>query len=203
MGTRINEINKRYGRLLVINEDGRDNGTIRWKCLCDCGNYISVRGSHLRKGFTRSCKCLQKESRLKYSITHGKSKTQEYAIWKSMKERCYTRSNNSYKNYGQRGIQVCERWKNNFMNFLNDMGKCPKNLTLERINNNGDYSPQNCKWASILEQANNTRKNRHFIFNNHRMTTAQIARKVGIKYSVLMERIYDHSNYTIEQILNI
>ena len=159
--------NKRFGRLLVI---GRDlsrvtKGSFRfWRCLCDCGKYASVERAHLTSGDTQSCGCLKQELEplvaVRYRKTHGASTpTPEYRAWSGMKGRCYRQSSSNYLDYGGRGIKVCDNWLNSFENFLRDVGLRPSaHHSLDRINVNGDYSPDNFRWASKTEQSNNRRK---------------------------------------------
>lgn len=143
----------RYGRLTVLQ---RQQGG--WLCSCDCGNLKIVTGSHLREGRVQSCGCLNTEVR-RSAKTHGKRHTRTWAIWSNMIQRCGNSSNPSFRNYGARGISVCDRWTD-FQNFLLDMGEAPVGLTLERIKNEEGYSTGNCRWATRSEQAINKRTNR-------------------------------------------
>lgn len=117
------------------------------------------------------------------------SKTPTYYVWRSMRSRCLHPSNRSYKHYGGRGIKVCDRWLNNYDAFFEDMGECPKGLSLERIDVNGDYSPENCRWATLKEQANNRRNNTPITFNGETMNAAQWAEKLGIGKDTLYRRL--------------
>ena len=130
--------------------------------------------------------------------THGMTNTRLYRIWQNMFDRCKNKNNPGYKNYGGRGIIVCERWEK-FHNFYFDMGDPPKGLTLERINNDGNYEPSNCKWATRKEQTNNARSNIVIEYNNQKLNLSQWAEKTGINYTTLYKRI--KSNWPIEHIL--
>jgi len=143
-------IGKKFTKLLVIefNSKGRNNEN-KWLCKCDCGNHIVLCTNVLTKGNTKSCGCLRKANDI--------YKSKEYQSYKAMKERCNSKTHHAYKNYGGRGITICKRWLDNFENFYNDMGKRPAGTSLDRINNNGNYEPNNCKWSTPKEQNNNRR----------------------------------------------
>jgi hypothetical protein len=158
---------RRFSRLLVLGIAGKDeNGCIRWLCQCDCGKQKTVYGLNLTRGFSKSCGCLQKERAAEsstgnsWSVTHGCHRTPEYVAWQGIIQRCLNPNNKSYDNYGGRGIQVCDRWVESFEKFLADMGEKPepKELySIDRINNDGDYEPSNCRWATRDQQLGNQR----------------------------------------------
>lgn len=135
--------------------------TINWACRCECGTEKVVQGSNLRSGHSRSCGCLLIDTVTTHGATNGGKPTPEYAIWMGMRGRCRVISSGGYKHYGARGILVCDRW-NDFENFLADMGKRPSSKhSVERIDNNGNYEPRNCRWATNTEQQLNKRTTRN------------------------------------------
>jgi len=153
-------INDRIGSLLILEflKEQDYNKKPYALCKCDCGNVTAIPLSNLRRQRkTKSCGCLQRPKAKQAKTTHGQFYTPTYKVWHNMIQRCTNPNIFQYKYYGGRGIIVCERWRS-FENFLYDMGEKPENLTIERVNTNGNYEPQNCKWATMKEQVNNRNK---------------------------------------------
>lgn len=182
----------RFSGLVVITYVGKDkSGNSRWLCQCDCGNEKIVLGGNLKNGHTKSCGCLHRGTITKHG--HSRSDalaTTEYRSWRMMKTRCMNPNTEYYKDWGGRGITVCERWLNSFENFLADMGEKPtKKHSIDRVDNAKGYSPENCKWSTSTEQNNNRRDNRFITHNNETLTLAEWAGRTGIKYKTLHMRL--------------
>lgn len=149
---------QRFGRLIAVSRSGT-RSPAHWLCKCDCGAEKVINGAWLRDGTCRSCGCYRSERMVKMNTVHGMKGTSEYAAWSAMVERCHNSKHAAWKNYGGRGIKVCEDWRASFENFYRDVGKkTTRDHTLDRINNDGNYEPSNVRWATYKEQALN-RKN--------------------------------------------
>jgi hypothetical protein len=189
MGKFVDLTSIRVGRLTVLHRGKNIAKQPSWVCLCDCGNETQVVASSLKSARTRSCGCLRTEVTKKTMTTHGLTNSPEYGIWSAMKKRCYDTNNQDYKNYGGRGITVCDRWVNSFANFYADLGAKPNAYSLDRIDVNGNYEPSNCKWSSLEKQANNKTTSAFYTLNGETNTIAQWARKMNIKPTLLRKRL--------------
>lgn len=150
-------VGNKYGRLTVISRAESKTRRIKWNCICECGNTSIVSGENLMSGHTKSCGCLLSER----ITSHGKSHNRIYKVWSGMKARCSNKNNLAYKDYGGRGIKVCEKWANSFEEFYKDMGDEYRNgLEIDRINNDGNYEPGNCRWVTRKVNSRNKRTTR-------------------------------------------
>ncbi len=187
----VDRVGRRYGRLTVKGQSSRNPRTlrIRWSCLCDCGAIVVVDSNNLSGGNTNSCGCFTKARK------HGLSKSPEFGAWRQMRGRCYTKTLPKYKDYGGRGITVCERW-GDFNLFYQDMGPRPSpDHSLERMDNDGPYSPQNCKWATQQEQIWNRRVTRFHEYNGQKLTARQIYNTIKnppVQFRTFQMRITQH-----------
>jgi len=197
MGKGIDLTGQKFGRLTIL----EDKGTIEigrhgrkagvWLCKCQCGKEVVVLRASLTTGKTKSCGCLQQETRLTTNIIHGFTKTATYGTWSHMKDRCLNPKDKDFKHYGERGIKICKRW-DKFENFLKDMGKKPEGLTLDRIDNNGNYEPSNCRWATQKTQTRNSRRNRTIRYNGETHCLIEWAEILGIGRATLAYRLKNY-----------
>lgn len=195
---------KKFGRLTVIRQSDNHtypcgNSSVTWECKCDCGNLVTVLSRSLTKGATLSCGCYHKELAKKQKTIHGKHNTRLYRIWYKMHDRCYNIKSSAYKNYGNRGIIICDKWKNDFMSFYEwamNNGYSDE-LTIDRINVNGNYEPSNCRWVNRKFQANNRRNNNIITYNNESLTISEWADKINMNRSTFANRL--SSGWNVEK----
>lgn len=172
---------KRYGRLLVLEKHPFKGKNSKWLCECDCGNKVLVLRPNLTSGHTTSCGCYNKQRVKEFFTTHAMTDSNAYRSWTDMKTRCYNKKYTGYKNYGERGISVCERWLESFENFLSDMGNPVDGISLERIDNDKGYYPENCKWIPKSEQGKNRRIVRYVSYKGEKISMAELWRREGKK----------------------
>lgn len=187
---------KKFGKLTVESYAGKDKYHF-WNCLCDCGKRKKIMHRHLIYGETKSCGCLQKKAVSESNSTHGYTKNgkkREYRIWLSMKGRCSHPDRVGSKYLSGRNITVCAEWNNSFENFINDMGNIPSERhTLDRLDNDLGYSKENCRWATIKEQANNKRNNVVIHTSKYgKKTVAELSELTGIPYMTIYYRIFKY-----------
>jgi hypothetical protein len=187
----------RFGKLIVDSFAGRNaKNLIIWNCVCDCGGKTLATSASLRskveRSAKRSCGCLAVEVTRNRSITHGKHGSPEYQSWRSMIGRCENPNATGYKNYGGRGITICDSWRKSFERFFQDMGERPSmECQIDRIDNDGNYEPSNCRWATVKQQANNRRKktlNLVIEFKGESKTLPEWAELLGVKVGTLYAR---------------
>lgn len=181
----------KFGKLTTV----KRIDDVYWICVCDCGRSRKVIEKNLKSGNSKSCGCARLRNGSSGALRHGESRggrrTPEFSSWCGAHSRCENKNDKAYKHYGARGISVCDRWsgENGLLNFLNDMGRKPSSShSLERINVNGNYCPENCKWGTPFEQANNTRRNVFIEYKGLRLTQSQWARKTGLSETIICIR---------------
>lgn len=193
---------QRFGRLRVIEQTAeRKNRRVVWKCVCDCGNECYIVSRSLISGATKSCGCFMQESRGKSRITHHKSNEKIYLTWQSMRKRCESPNNKNFTDYGGRGIKVCEEWRNDFQAFYDwaMANGYADNLTIDRIDVNGNYEPSNCRWVSRKIQSNNRRNNVYLTYKGETHTISEWGEIKNIKPSVLYQR--KRKGWSVEKML--
>ena len=182
---------KRFGRLVAIKPVGNDkHGSKQWLCECDCGNTAIVVSSSLTKGNTRSCGCIASEKIAARNYRHGLRRTRLYHIHQGMKQRCGNPSHSSYKDYGAKGVKVCDEWKNFEKFYAWAMANgYTESMTIDRIDNSHGYSPDNCRWVSAFDQASNKKNNHNVTWNGETHTLAEWSRITGIRSELLRYRL--------------
>ena len=193
-----------FGRLTVLGLKSRGGGygatRLYWNCRCECGALTTCLTHALRSGGSKSCGCLNLDRVHERNKTHGKTGSIEYSVWISMKGRCTNPRSDCYDRYGGRGIKVCDRWLNSFENFLADMGPRPSlAYSIDRIDNNGNYEPGNCRWATMKAQGSNKRSNRLLEHNGLAMTISQWTAHLGFGRGLIPNRL--KSGWSVERTL--
>lgn len=206
MGKKVVDITgQKFGRLTVLDKlHNYHKKDTYWLCVCECGNLKEVTSSHLTTGKTKSCGCLRKENSGNRLRIHGKCNTRLHSIWQNMKNRCYHKKSNRYKYYGARGIAVCSEWKDDFMNFYDwSMANgYADNLTIDRIDVNGNYEPNNCRWVDYKTQSRNRRSVKRVTINNETHCLSEWCEILDIKYNTVQTRIYNRG-WSIEKALEL
>lgn len=185
-------IGLRCGRLVIVAINGVVNRRMRVTARCDCGKQIDVLAQSLKSGNTKSCGCFKLDSIRKRQTTHGMSHSPEFWVWVAMNERCSNKKNRQYRRYGGRGISVCHRWKKSFSHFIADMGRRPSaKHELDRFpDNDGNYEPGNCRWATRKQQTRNTSRNRFVTVSGKRMCVRDAADHLGLNAGTIYVRIH-------------
>lgn len=196
----LNEmVGKRFDKIVVVGLKPSKRRTL-CICKCDCGNEIIKSPGNIRQNERVSCGC--QPTRFTNRDNHGKSKGPTYSSWMAMKRRCYGKNTILYYRYGGRGIAVCDRWKDSFPNFLEDMGERPKGMTIHRIDNDLGYFKENCRWATNEEQKNSTSKTRFLTFNGETLNITQWAKRLGLSRDKIYARL-DQLGWSVEKALSV
>ena len=192
----------KFDRLTLIGTTTGKDGKTRWVCRCDCGNIVEVRPSDVKRGYTKSCGCLRKETVAAKNYRHGDANSRLYEIWCGIAKRCNDINSKSYSNYGGRGIKRCDEWNdyNAFRQWAMNNGYSD-NLTLDRIDVNGDYCPQNCRWVDMKTQCRNKRNNHNVTYKGITKSVAEWAESIGCGYNTLHARLH-HLGWSIEEALS-
>lgn len=193
MAKAINIAGQRFGRLTVIERVESPRAQAQWRCVCDCGKETVVRSQDLRNGHTKSCGCYGLEVSASHTpsfSTHKESRSRLYRVWIGMKGRCNNCKNKAYSYYGGRGIKVCQDWDESYALFRDWAlaNGYQENLTIDRIDVNGNYCPENCRWVSMKVQMNNTRANRRITLNGETKTMAEWSESTGLSYETIRNR---------------
>lgn len=195
-------VGKKFNRLLVVKKAGRKNYKVMWECVCDCGNTTFVNTFYLINSKIRSCGCLHKEQLIERNTTHNQRHTKLYETWKKMRDRCNRPNATQYKDYGGRGIKVCEEWDKSFQAFYDwsYANGYDDNLTIDRIDNNKGYYPENCRWATYKEQMRNKRTNHIITYKNQSQCISQWCEELNLSYSAVTGRL--RRGWSVEKALS-
>lgn len=180
---------QKFGRLTAIGGYDRSTGITYWDFQCECGTVKSIPARSVKSGRISSCGCLKSDAMRERKTSHGMSNYPVYAVWSAMIARCTNPNSVSYMDYGGRGIKVCDRWLD-FQNFFTDMGECPKGMSIDRKDVNGDYEPGNCRWATRHEQNMNRRNTMYVEYGGERVALFDLAKSNGVDYDLLRGRYY-------------
>lgn len=191
---------QRFGKLVAVNSIyDRERRLTLWECKCDCGNMCLIRANSLSHGRVMSCGCLRKDSNKQNKTTHGMSRTRIYNTWHSMKARCYNPTSHNYGYYGKRGICVCDEWRTSFEKFyawaIHNGYRA--DLTLDRIDSNGNYCPENCRWVTTRVQNNNRRVSLNITYNGRTQNLSDWCKELNLPYIRIYQRIVKYG-YTFE-----
>ena len=197
----IDVTNQKFGRLTGVERRGSKNKDTLWLFDCECGNQKIIRLDDVRSGRTKSCGCFNSENTGNRFRKHGLRQTHEYNVWCWMKARCYSPNTTGYVNYGGRGVYVCDKWMDNFAAFYADMGPRPSSKhSIDRIDNDGPYSLENCRWATRTDQNNNTRRNIKYSYDGCHLTISEWANKLGVDRTTIYWRL--RHGWTMEKALS-
>lgn len=197
----VNDLTGRtFSRLTVLDLAPSRNSKTYWICKCECGAETIVRSDGLVGGMTQSCGCLGRDRRRQANTKHGGGNCPEWKAWQAAKQRCYNPNNKRFHHYGGRGIKMCDRWLNSYPNFIADMGPRPSpNHSIDRINNDGNYDPQNCQWRTTTEQNNNFSANRRITFQGVKRNLTQWEKKLNFPRELIASRL--KLGWTVEEAL--
>lgn len=187
MGIKQDLTGRKFGKLTVVSEAGHRGKNVAWLCICDCGKETIATAGHLRSGARVSCGCRRSDTKMKYDTKNNRM----YSIWRGMKERCHNKHHRSYAKYGGRGIKVCDEWLDfaAFQKWALFNGYSDE-LSIDRIDNDGNYCPANCRWATDIDQANNKSQSKIIEYQGQSMTLAQWCRLLSLPYLPIYQRLY-------------
>jgi len=188
----VDHSGKKFGRLTAVSIAGKSDRAILWLCKCDCGKDHITRSAQLVRGSVKSCGCLKKELLSIKKKTHGLSSTRTFNIWANIRQRCENPNNMAFRYYGSRGISVCDAWQT-LEGFIADMGECPGDqMTIERVDVNGNYEKNNCVWASMMDQARNKRRTIRVPLNGRLVCLTEYCDVTGKNYAMMRSRIKEY-----------